>query len=455
MLAPLALAALVANPCTYAGFASRCGTLSVPENRETRRGRSISLRLVVIPPKNDGGREPIFAIAGGPGQSAVDAYRDEPSGDGFLTKAHDTRTIVMVDQRGSGGSSPMACDLYADARTAYAQLFPATEVAACRRALAATHDLNAYGTDAAVDDLDAVRRALGFRTIVLYGGSYGTDAALVYLRRHESSVAAEILAGVAPPSLLLPKPFPKGAQHALADLEAACARDAKCSRNFPHFSTEFDAMLERARRGGIAVDGGSISFEVLADSMRHVMYDAYTASYLPEIVHRWSGGDATPLAKTVLLMTRGIAGSLAMGMNLSITCAESMPFITPTQAVRAAAGTFMGTSRYDAQRVACAAWDVRPVSASFLVPVRSRVPVLLLGGSDDPATPPEFGARMLAGLPNGRQILVPGAGHDITSACVERLEINFLAAYNARSLDTTCLQAQRRPPFATSMSGLL
>jgi pimeloyl-ACP methyl ester carboxylesterase len=274
------------------------------------------------------------------------------------------------------------------------------------------------------------------------------------LRRHESSVAAAVLVGVAPPSLLLPLPFPRGAQHAFDDLVRACASDVVCRRNFPNFASEFSSMIERSKRGGIAVTGGRISFEVLADAMRHVMYDAYTASYLPLIVHRYASGDTAPLAKIVTLTSQGIAGSLAMGMNLSITCAESIPFITPEEAAQAARGTFMSTSRYDAQRAACAIWNVRPVDSAFLAPIHSNVPVLLLGGSDDPATPPQFGARVLAGLPNGRQILVPGAGHDVDSPCVGKIENDFLVSYDTRSLDAGCLQAARRPPFATSFTGL-
>jgi pimeloyl-ACP methyl ester carboxylesterase len=454
MIAALVAAALVGTPCSYSGLAARCGTLAVAENAAAPNGRSITLRFVVVPPRHGPEREPVFAIAGGPGQSAIDAYRGGLANDGFLSYANADRAIVLLDQRGAGASSPLPCDLVGDTTTMFAYLFSPSVVQRCRKTLSATHDLNAYGTNAAVDDLDALRRSLGYGKIVLYAGSYGTDASLVYIRRHEASVSAAVLLGVAPPSLLLPLPFPRGAQHALDDLIAACNGDADCKRNFPNFATEFAGMIQRSKTGGIAVEGGRISFEVLADAMRHVMYDAYTASYLPLIVHRFASGDVAPLAKIVTFTSKGIAGSLDMGMNLSITCAESMPFISPRQAALASQGTFMGTSRYDAQRTACSIWNVRPVAAAFLSPVRSSVPVLLIGGADDPATPPQFGARVLTGLPNGRQILIPGAGHDTTSACTTKIESDFLHSYDARTLDVDCVQAQRRPAFATTFAGL-
>jgi pimeloyl-ACP methyl ester carboxylesterase len=454
MIATLVAAALFANPCSYSGQAARCGTFAVPETRTNPNGRSIVLHFVVVPPRKSLEREPVFAIAGGPGQSAIDVYRGGLADDGFLRAAHDDRAIVLLDQRGAGASSPMPCDLTGERATMFTHLFAPSIVEGCRRSLAATHDLNAYGTDAAVDDLDALRRSLGYSKIVLYGGSYGTDASLVYLRRHGTSVAAAVLLGVAPPSLLLPLPFPSGAQHALNDLIAACDTDTACKRNFPNFAAEFSRMIEGSKNGGIAVAGGRISFEVLADAMRHVMYDAYTSSYLPLIVRRWAAGDSVPLAKIVTLTSQGIGGSLDMGMNLSITCAESMPFISPQQAALASRDTFMGTSRYDAQRTACNIWNVRPVDATFLSPIRSGVPVLMISGTDDPATPPQFGARVLAGLANGRQILIPGAGHDTASACTERIESDFLRSYDVRTLDATCVSRQRRPAFATSFTGL-
>ncbi len=454
MLAEVLAAALLTHSCSYSGLPARCGTLAVPESRTVSYGRSIALHFVAVEPRRRPERDPVFAIAGGPGQSSIDAYRGGFAANGFLRAANRERAVVLLDQRGAGASSPLRCDLVSDRAMMFADLFPTATVARCRSALAASHDLNAYGTDAATDDLDALRKSLGYGKIVLYGGSYGTDVALVYLRRHGASAAAAVLEGVAPPQLLLPLPFPQGAQRAFDDLAASCHNESACNRKFPHFAREFESMLGRARSGGIPVEGGTISFQVLADAMRHAMYDEYTASYLPLIVHRWAAGDSAPLAKTVTFLANGITGSLAMGMNLSITCAESMPFIDERTAAAAAAGTFMGTSRYDAQRAACAIWNVRPAPETFLRPIESSVPVLMIGGAADPATPPQFGARTLAGLPNGRQILVPHGGHDVDSPCTLHIELQFLAAYDARSLDSSCMRSQGRPRFATTFAGL-
>jgi pimeloyl-ACP methyl ester carboxylesterase len=434
---------------------ARCGSLSIPENRSARNGRTISIHFVVIPAKDPATKEPIFGIAGGPGQSAIDTFQEFFPGPSALAAAHADHDIVLVDQRGTGRSNPLNCNLYPTDAVTYAYLFPPDIVGRCRSRLAKDHDLDAYGSATAADDLNELRARLGYKQIVLVGGSYGTLESLVYMRRHGESVKAALLEGVAPPWLLLPLPFPRGAQRALDDLEAACARDRTCSKHFPHFSQEFDEVLKRSRNGGIPVAGGySISFEVFADRMRQTMYDSYGASYLPYIIHRAATGDTVPLAKLVAAVSHSIPGSLAIGMNLSVTCAESMPFITADQARSESLGTFMLDSRYLAQRDACNIWNVAPVDRSFLDPIRSNAPVLMVNGADDPATPPQFGAQELRYLPNGRQLLVPHAGHDFSSPCSTKIETQFLATYSVRNLPTNCLRAEARPPFATSLKGL-
>jgi pimeloyl-ACP methyl ester carboxylesterase len=373
----------------------------------------------------------------------------------MLTQAHRDRDIVLVDQRGTGRSNPLACNLYPTDDATYTYLFPPDVIGACRVRLARSNDLNAFGSAAAADDLDQLRARLGYGRIVLFGGSYGTTESFVYLRRHGDSVKAAILEGIAPPWLLLPLPFPSGAQHALEDLEKSCATDPVCSATFPRFPQEFDALLARSKSAGIPVPGVSkISFEVFADRMRQAMYDSFTASYLPYIVHRAATGDTTPLARLVAAISHGIPGSLAMGMNLSVTCAESLPFISREEARRQSQGTFMEDSRYRAQRDACATWNVRAVGRAFLDPIRSNVPVLMLNGADDPAAPPRFGAQALQYLPNGRLLLVPQAGHDFSSRCSEAIEAQFLETYSVANLATSCLRGERRPPFATSLQGL-
>lgn len=444
--------------CNFHGMRARCGWVQVWEDRGKRLGRTIALRTVVIPATARKPGAPLYPLAGGPGQAVVEVAAGL-SGSPFFRRVHLNHDVVLVDQRGTGGSHPLQCDLYPTATLMLRELFPIDRVRACRETLAADANLTMYGSGNAADDLDDVARALGHQKIVIWAGSYGTTLALEYLRRHPQRVQAQVLEGVAPPWLRLPLPFPRGAQRALDDLARACDADRRCHVRFPNFRHEF-ATLNAASEGGISVDYTDgvthtrihdvISHEVFADRIRQALYSSYFAAQLPSIVHdAVSKHDTTPLANLVMLTARGLSEQIAEGLNLSITCSEQLAFITPQEALRESEGTFMGDSRYRAQRAACDVWDVPPENHKFLDPIPSSVPVLMISGSDDPATPPEFGAQELRYLPNGRQILIPGAGHEIESTCVDQLEAAVVDGAAPKSLDIRCVKRIHRPPFAT------
>ena len=140
----------------------------------------------------------------------------------------------------------------------------------------------------------------------------------------------------------------------------------------------------------------------------------------------------------------------ADGLNLSVTCAEDIPFITEADVTRYSAGTFEGDARVRAQQRACKIWNVDPAPASFVEPVRSDAPILMISGSDDPASPPQYARQAIAYLPNARIMLVPGASHDSDlPPCVDTTIVAFVRARSAAGLDLTkCAAKYRRPPFA-------
>ena len=179
-------------------LAAQCGTLEVPENRDQPDGRKISLAIAVLPANTLHPRaDPLFILAGGPGQAASFLGPFAAA----LTGVRKDRDIVLVDQRGTGRSSPLVCAAFKpDRRPADAALDfdPGPKAAACARELAAQGiDAAQYTTAAWVADLDAVRAALGYARINLWGGSYGTRVAQEYLRRHPDRVRSVVLDGVA------------------------------------------------------------------------------------------------------------------------------------------------------------------------------------------------------------------------------------------------------------------
>jgi len=431
---------------------AKCADLSVFENRATRSGRRINIGVVVLPAKEHN-TNAIFAISGGPGQSAIDDIPQYTIGPmAPLRRSHD---IIFAAQRGTAHSNQLQCPLYDNPAIFFRELFPHVALAKCRNDLAARADLDQYGTSVAADDLDDVRAALGYRQIELFGGSYGTEASQVYARRHPSRVRAMLLESVATTNFLVPLPYERGSQRALDELVAACASQPKCHQAFPALRAHFEELLRRfdARPLQVTLKVSrtprqlALSRAVFVDRLRQLLYDPFVARAVPLIIEDAHRGNTKPLATAIFALTQSLANALSWGMGMSVNCSEDDPFITPTAIAAASRGTFTRSDRLDAQHQACLIWHVRPVDRSYLLPVRSSAPILMLSGMDDPATPQEYARRQLRYYPNGRLISIPHGGHNNESRCLDRIRITFLEGADSKAVDARCISASARPAF--------
>lgn len=446
---------------------ARCGTFTVYENRAAKSGRTVAIPLVVIPAEHPAHRA-IFWNPGGPGGGAVDAAGDIADGSTAkeLMNLHEHYDIVLANNRGVGGSNAQRCDLSPPAHPEYyfLQTWSDALLRACRDRLAANANLSLYTSSISADDLDDTRAALGYPKIVLDGDSYGTFFFLVYMRQHPEHVESAILHGVAPPSfLLIPLEDAAGAELAMERLVAACQQNTECEAHFPKFKEHFAAVAHRFDAGPVKVrienaatkqpEDVLLSKEVFADRLRQALYTAEPAALVPFIMEQAYRGDYVPLGRMIETVTQVLGNGIDLGLNLSVTCAEDMPFITEDAIRRTSAGSFEGDARVRAQQRACKIWNVQPVPASFNQPVHSSAPVLMISGTNDPATPPDYATRELPYLPNGKQILVKGASHGDDTPCTDRLKTEFVLAGSVRRLnDASCTASFHRPPFVTSMA---
>jgi len=450
------------HSCDAAGVAAKCGALEVYENRVARAGRTIALNVVVVPAT---GRrhapDAVFWLEGGPGGAASAAIG--PVVTQYLREVRGERDIVFLDQRGTGRSNPLTCDDIGespgDLDRFFGPLFPPDLIRACRQKLEKAADLRQYTTSIAMDDLDDVREALGYPAVDLAGTSYGTQAALVYMRRHGDRVRSAFLVGVAPPDFKLPLPFARAAQHAFDLTVADCAADAACHAAYPDVRREFDSVLSRFAGGPLRVtmtDPGSgkprtvaLARESYVEHLRLMLYTTFGARFLPLVIHQAYLGNFGPFETIALRYDAGAA--LARGMYFSVTCSEDVPFITPQQVVDETRGTFLGDRRIRAHQAACAEWPRVEVPRDFLTPVSGPIPTVFLSGDADGATPPWLAGAAVKFLTNGRQILVPHTGHQLAGPCSWRLMRDFIDRPSARELEASCTAGTRRPPFATEV----
>lgn len=439
---------------------AQCGTVPVFEDRSRASGRSIDLKVVVFPalsrrPQPD----PVFVLAGGPGQAAAQLSSVLA---GMLRDVRQDRDLVFVDQRGTGESNGLPCETD-DWEFISDVNFAVETLRQCLDGYDA--DLRFYTTPLAMDDLDEVREKLGYSTINLWGGSYGTRAALVYLRRHGEHVRSVVLDGAVPLAMKLPLSFPEDGQRALDLTLEACEREDPCRQRFPDLRRKLARLLDRLERKPLRVTvahprtGDDLDFEVrrsfVASSLQGALYSPVTASMIPLFIEQAHDGEFGGLLALALSFDSQPASTkVSWGMFFSVVCAEDLPWIDNRERSQGSSGTFLGESLLEMWDSVCAEWPRGAVAHGYHEPVRSDIAALVLSGELDPVTPPRWGETLAEGFSRARHIVVPGLGHGTSSAgCVPELIAQFIRDADGEGLDVACVQKLQRPPFFVTHGG--
>jgi pimeloyl-ACP methyl ester carboxylesterase len=437
---------------------AKCGTLAVFENRAEQTGRKIDLNIMVVPAINRSPNpDPLFFIPGGPGEAAVESFAGIAPA---FRRINQKRDIVLVDQRGTGKSHPLKCltsDNSDSSLTAQAQLKAQLENCLIK----ADADPRFYTTSIAMDDLDEVRQALGYDKINLYGGSYGTRAALVYLRQYPQHVRAVILDGVAPPNWTIGPDIARNAQQALDIIFKRCTADKGCSQAFPKASAEFQNLLGSLAQKPVLLNfpdptsgepySLTLTSEYFANTIFNMSYSPETASLLPLLIDvAYRRNDLSLIAAQGVSTSEQVSSAISDGMRFSVLCAEDEPYFN-TDVPQTG---YMGSSFMKTLQEICTTWPRGDIPANFKDPVSSNVPVLILSGEADPVTPPENGALAAQTLPNSLQIVTPGLGHiNIYRGCVTDIATSFIDTASVKDLSIACVKSISPMPFFTSFAG--
>lgn len=458
VLAALAIAAVKLGPCHVPDVAEelQCGVHEVYENRAAQAGRKLPLKIIVIParhPHPDQG--PIFFLTGGPGETDADMAP-------FLATGPESETheVVLVDERGTGEGHRLDCPSPGsdDNLQGYLQgPFDRAALKACAARLAQSFDLSQYTTANFADDLDEVRRALGYDRINLEGGSFGTYAAMAYIRRHGEHVRSAFLESLVLLDNKVPLNHARSAQDGLDALLDQCEADPACNKAYPGLRADIEGIMVRLRArpadtwvkhpttgARVPVKLDAIAF---ADGMRTTLYGSEDAHALPGLIAKAKAGDFSDFAQRAMASSRGVYGGLRMGLSLAITCNEFTGRIEPQEIEPAVRGTYLGDWRVKAQMEVCADWPRTKVPADWFEPFRSEVPTVLISGGADPVARPRWGELAAKSLPNSVHIVVPGAGHVPDNDCVGQVRDHLFAKGSLEGLDLSCVAAMRPPPF--------
>lgn len=446
----------------FPGIKARCGELERPLDPDSPGGETITLFVAVVPALNlDPFTDPVVPLAGGPGQGAVDFYTSYSLAFAPLNRDRD---ILLVDQRGTGESTPLRCEM--DEELIEGSMSDEEAILLTEECIEALpHDPRFFTTSVAVRDLEAVRQALGYPSLNVYGVSYGSRVAQHYARRYPDTTRTIVLDGVVPPGLPLGPDIAIEAQKAVDNIFARCAEEPACSAAFPDVDGTFarvrDELTDEAVEVRLVdpVSGvpdtirfGSDEFGV---AIRLLAYNPHSIALIPLFVHEAGQGNFQPLAAQYLSIVRGLSDALATGMHNSVMCAEDAPRYALEGLDRGALeASYLGPSLVDTMDVVCSIWPKGPVDEDLHEALETDTPTLLLSGSADPITPPAYAVEAATGLKRAWLLTGEHQGHgQLAVGCMPDVVASFVTD-GALGEDTAeCFKDSFVMPFFVSFSG--
>ncbi|MEU8925787.1 alpha/beta fold hydrolase [Kitasatospora sp. NPDC048545] len=450
---------------------ARCGTLTVPENRARHDGRTITLGVEIVPAATPRpAPDPIVWFAGGPGDDAVSEIQLALGGG-----LNRDRDVIFMSQRGTYSADPaLTCpdidQFNADALDLVYGA-PSTgrlhvrQTRACRDALAGRGaDLAAYDTTESAADYADLREALCIEQWNVFGISYGTDLALLYLREHPQGIRSVGIDGVLPPSLASGAVTWTAAREGFDGIFRACAQQSACNDRYPDLKAVFERLVgeleARPVTTTVTVPGHPDPVEVVLDGgvlVNWLTFASHLAAGVPrsidELAHgnpqriaeQWAGGKLSPQA----------IGRLSHGLAYGVFCREWTPFESEeevTEAGRRAFPSFPDSVLANAPGLAwlhadCRAWDVPAAPSSVRDVTRSDIPSLVLSGGFDAQTAPSNGPYAARTLSRSTEVTVPYVAHVVfaDSPCAQSITRSFFDTPTAP--DTGCLAGLQPPEF--------
>lgn len=448
----------------YPGIKARCGTMLRPENPADPESSTLEIRVAVVPALNlvpEG--DPVVPIAGGPGQGTIEFYAMVA---GAFEGVRRNRDILLVDQRGTGESSTMDCPIPDDAimfETEYSLDDTMQYVEECLAGL--PHDPRFFTTSVAVTDLEAIRQALGYTALNLYGVSYGSRVAQHFARQYPDSTRTVTIDGVVPPQIALGPEIATESQKAVDKILGRCRDDAACNERFPDIAATFARVVAELRAAPVSVivpNPNTGRLEELAfgegqfaGAVRLLVYSPNTIALLPLLIDEAGLGNFAPIAAQFMLTVISMTDALALGMHNSIMCTEDVPFLDDaTIDHEAIAASYMGSFQVEMLKAMCATWPAGPIDMDFKAPVKTDIPFLMLSGDADPITPPRYAEMAAVELGNAVHLVGENQGHgQISVGCMGRVFANFVESADPSTLETDCMERNFVTPFFLDFSG--
>ncbi len=446
----------------FPGIKARCGILERPENPADPGSEILELFVAVVPALNlEPDPDPLVPIAGGPGQASTAFYAGTANA---FEAVRRNRDIVLIDQRGTGQSAPMNCEADEDIiEGLFSREDTIEQTEACLDAL--PHDPRYFTTSVAVEDLEALRIALGYEQFNLYGISYGTRVAQHFLRRYPTSTRTVVLDGVVAPQIALGPAIAIEAQNILDSVFDRCAESEQCDDRFPTIRQDFSRLQEQLTESPVTITmadpitGQSeevhFSSDEMAGALRLLSYHPSSVALMPLLIDEAVNGNYAPLAAQFMMIADNLADALSVGMHNAVVCTEDAPYFVGEEVTRdALEATYIGPVQLDALDAICSVWPSGVIDDEFKVAVATDIPVLLLSGEADPITPPAYADLAAVDFDNAIHLTGRKQGHgQAPRGCVADIIGEFVESASIDGLDAACMERLHAMPFVLDFSG--
>lgn len=435
-------------------YGAECGRLAVKENPDDPASKDIDIEILRLPAISPAAQpDPLFLIQGGPGGSSIElASHIHP----VFTDVRKNRDLIFIDQRGTGKSNPLRCkqlsteDLQLPELAQLEKYFPLMQQCAEEN----KPSLPFYTTLHAVQDLDAVRKILGYKKINIWGVSYGTRVALEYAHRYPEQTRAIVLDAVAPKEIALSKFAARDSFAALGAVNNECQQQPECVEVFGDMVQKAEVIYTRLREVDQAGTPLVVSYEhpiiqsaeTLTLSARNFSMLIFSALYsrdltvlLPAAINRAEQEDYRLLAALFALSADNSQRmNIADAMHFSVVCNEDWHFVTESDVETTP--PFFGLNSIKERDAVCQFWPKAKLPDDFWAPITSEIPALLLSGKHDPVTPAIWADRVAKNLKNAVHLIAPGGNHGIsTEGCTPQIIAQFIERGAMRDVKTDCV----------------
>lgn len=427
-------------------YGAQCAQITLPQNNTAQ---VVTLNILRASARSTPKNDPLIVITGGPGTSAVSLAWQYLR---FFSEVQKERDILFIDQRGTGKSAPFICetDSNLDPDFSEKQLLAARNNALIECAKKhPPESLSTLNTPQAASDIDNIREALGYKTLNLWGSSYGTRVAMEYQKRFPHSTRTVTLDGVAPAAIALPRYAQYEASAALQQLFLACYQQNQCQQQFGDLAAIWQQLLHTLNAQPIKVSfnhprttqpiNTTVTSATVANWVRFALYSQELAALLPLAITKAHQGNFAYLANLAQAATDSVSKSLSYGMHAAILCAEDShapalkrELISPLPA--------MPFAKLNDLTPVCDVMPHRPVEPGLYGAINSDIPTLLLSGRFDPITPAFWGDWASRHMTNALHLTIDGGHHGVSGlGCIPELIAQFIAQGEHKTLNTQCI----------------